>query len=362
MKICFFVSDITKIGGIERVISTLVTQLIKYEDLNIEIVSMFKGRGKPNYEFPDKLQIIYLNNKPHEGKPHSIKRLAIMLSSIASVKAFFSKSKYDFVLAQSFPIAMVLYVCGYSSNKIIAVEHVYAGYYGSVAQKIRKYIYSRIKKVVVLTTDDKCFFDKQLPNELTYVIPNPVRKIKFINASLENKKVISVGRLEYQKGYDNLIICFNEIHKKYPDWKLDIWGDGSLRNELQSSIDRVGLNGIITLCGHSNDIDSKLNDASIFVLSSRFEGFPMVLVEAMSHGIPCISFNCPNGPSDIIKNGENGIIVENQNLSELVIAIESLIENENERKRLGNNAPNSVQHFSEEIIAQKWYKLLKSII
>ena len=212
----------------------------------------------------------------------------------------------------------------------------------------------------MLTKKDKKKKKKNLPADHVYVIPNPVRKIDSKYAPLVNKKIISVGRLDYQKGFDNLIQGFAVLHSKYPDWELNIYGDGSLRENLQKQIDRLELSNTVHLCGRTNNIDSKLDESSLFVLSSRFEGFPMVLVEAMSHGLPCVSYDCPNGPSDIIQNGHNGLLVENQNLSALIHAIETLINDPVERKRLGHNAPESISSFSEETIVQKWHELFVS--
>lgn len=361
MKICFFLSDITKVGGIERVTSTLVSQLIEFQDINIDIVSMFKGREFLNYSIPDTVSIKYLIQKKHGAKPHSFGRAITMFSNLAIVRNFFINSDYDIVIAQSFPIALSLFLSGYPPKKIIAVEHVFAGYYNRFVQIIRFYVYSKMRQIVVLTKADKLFFEKGLPSEHIKVIPNPVRKIDTIYAPLTNKKIISVGRLEYQKGYDNLIKGFAELHSKYPDWELNIYGEGSLRNSLQRQINKLGLKNVVNLCGLTDDIDSKLEESAFFVMPSRFEGFGMVLVEAMSHGVPCISYDCPNGPSDIIKNGHNGLLVENQNLSALMTAIESLIKDPIERKRLGHNAPESISCFSESVIAQKWYELFISI-
>ena len=336
MKICFFLSDITKIGGIERVTATLAPLLNGFNDLDVSIVSMFKGRSSPNYKMPSNIPIKFLTNEQHGLRPHSFKRAMGMLLNISVVRNYFKNSIYDYIIAQSFPIALILFLSGYPAHKIIAVEHVYAGYYGTILQYIRKYIYSKFSKIIVLTNADKLFFEKYLPSNLICVIPNPVRKINsMINSTLEKKEIISVGRLEYQKGYDNLILGFKDINKKYPDWKLNIYGDGSLRYQLQTKINNLGLNKVITLCGHTNDIDSKLNKASIY-------GFP-------------------NGPADIIANGINGYLVEDQNIQALNQALEELIKNPAERKRLGSNAPKSILKFSAEIVAHKWHDMLKSL-
>lgn len=361
MKICFFVSDFTKIGGIERVTSTLVTQLNNRADCEIEIVSMFKGKSDANYELPGNIKTVYLLNRSHGVKPHSIKRIIALFSNIKSVRRYFRNNKYDLVVGQSFPMSLILYMSGLQKN-LIAVEHVYSGYYNKAVQSVRDYVYSRIRQVVVLTNADKQFFSNRIGNRSIEVIPNPVRTVSGEKAKLHNKKIITVGRLEYQKGYDNLISIFRAIHERHPDWTMDIYGEGSLRDALQHQIDGAGLSGAVKLCGVTKDIDSKLKESSIFVMSSRFEGFGMVLVEALSRGVPCVSYDCPNGPGDIISTGVNGILVQNQNREELRKALEKLIKDAALRKELGSNGPDSVQCFSENVIADKWYRLFLKLI
>lgn len=356
MKICFFVSDFTKIGGIERVTSTLVTQLNKREDCDIDIVSMFKGKSDANYELPKNINTVYLLNRPHGVKPHSIKRIIALFSNVKSVRRYFKNNEYDLIVGQSFPMSLILYMSGLQT-KLIAVEHVYSGYYNKAVQSLRNYVYSQIRQVVVLTNADKRFFSNRIRKQSIEVIPNPVRKVSGNKAELHNKKIITVGRLEYQKGYDNLMSIFRAIHEKHPDWTMDIYGEGSLRETIQRQIDGLELSGAVNLCGVTKDIDSKLRESSIFVMSSRFEGFGMVLVEALSIGVPCVSYDCPNGPGDIIKTGVNGILVKNQNKTELHQALEKLIEDTALRKELGSNGPDSVQCFSENVIADKWYRL-----
>jgi glycosyltransferase involved in cell wall biosynthesis len=360
MKICFFLSDITKVGGIERVTSTLIQQLVHERNLDIEIVSMFKCRDVPNYPIPDNVKIHYLVRKPHGAKPHSLKRAVNMFSKMKIVSKFFRMQAYDIIIAQSFPSALLLFMCNVNRKSIVAVEHVYAGYYGALLQKIRDYAYNRVRKVVVLTSNDVKFFEKRGINNVIQ-IPNPVLPMRGKLSDCYAKRIIAVGRLVYQKGFENLIDGFKRIHMHYPDWSLDIFGDGPMKEELQQKITSNGLNGIVTLKGLTNQVAKELAESSVFVLSSRFEGFPMVLVEAMNQGVPCVAYDCPNGPSDIIRNGHNGLLVENQNLDKLVDAIEYMIAHVDERVKMGLNAPSSVSQFSEAKVAAQWLKLINSL-
>lgn len=211
MRICFFLSDYTKIGGIERVTTTLASRLCKVPGLTVEIISMFKGKDMPNYNLPSEIKVNYLVSKPHGLKPHSFKRIISLFSNLYAVREFFKKHEYDLVIGQSFPMALTLFLSGIPKKHIIAVEHVYSGYYGETIQRIRDYVYKRVREIVVLTYADKMFFQSRIPQQTISVIPNPVCKPDGLPSNLKSKAIITVGRLEYQKGYDNLINAFSKF-------------------------------------------------------------------------------------------------------------------------------------------------------
>ena len=154
---------------------------------------------------------------------------------------------------------------------------------------------------------------------------------------------------------------FKRVHKKHPDWTVNIYGDGNLRLELEKQISEAGLNGVINLMGRSNEIYKKLRDASFYIMSSRFEGFPMVLIEAQSQGLPVVSFDCPNGPSDIINNGVNGILVKDQNKDALYDGICYMIEHPDERKAMDKKALENVNQYSTVVICNMWQRLFDEI-
>lgn len=361
MKIGILISDITKVGGIERVTSTLIGEFCKYKNIEVDIISLFKGRDKPAYPIPDNVRIHYIMDSSHGNKPHSFKRLINMFSRINLLNKFFKNHDYDILVAQSFPPALLTFISNFDSKKVVAVEHVYAGYYNFIVNTIRDFIYKRMAKIVVLTKNDKQFFSKHGLSEKTIVIPNPFLSNDISKASCENKRIISVGRLVYQKGYNNLITAFKTIHENFCDWKLDIFGDGPLKQELSDLIKKNNLDNVVTLRGISNDIPKELSESSIFVLSSHFEGFPMVLVEAMYQGVPCVSYDCPNGPSDIVKTGVNGILVQDQDINKLIKGMSDLIIDDVKRKKMGENAPLTVANFSKEFISQNWIKLFNDL-
>lgn len=360
MKLCFFIDDITHTGGIERVISLLCSQFaVSNPDLKIEIVSQFRSSKTLCYDYAN-ANITYLSDKDYDAKPHSLQRMFRILGNVFNVRKHFKNHKYDVIVGQSFPNNLLLYLAGVDMNNVIVAEHVYYNYYGDILKKLRLHIYKKCRKVVVLTSKDKACYDRFYPSARTVVIPNPVVLKEIFESPLNNKIAIAVGRIQYQKGFDTLVEVFKRVHTKHPDWIMQIYGDGNLRAELVKQIKDSGLEGVVNLMGRSTEIYKKLRDASFYVMSSRFEGFPMVLIEAQSQGLPIVSFDCPNGPSDIIENGVNGILVEDQNKEKLYEGICYMIEHPEERKMMGKKSSDNVTQYSVEEICKMWVKLFET--
>lgn len=361
MKLCFLVADISHTGGVERVTSNLASQfLLEQRGVEIDIVSQFKSSDKLWYSF-EGCNIHYLNDKDYDAKPHSMKRMWRMLGNISRIRRFFREHHYDFIISQSLPNTIMLYLAGINMRNVLAVEHVKYDYYNHIIKRFRLHIYARVAKVVVLTYIDKSKYDSYLPSEQTVVIPNPVIVPEYFQSKLENKQAIAMGRIQYQKGFDTLTDVFAIVHKKHPDWIVNIYGDGNCREEIEKYIKQRGMETVVKLRGRTDDVPSVMRESSFFILSSRFEGFGMVIAEAMTQGLPAVSFDCPTGPSDIIQTGENGILVENQNKQAMADAICYMIENPSERMRMGKNALRTVQRFSGDVIAEKWMNLFKSV-
>jgi len=214
-------------------------------------------------------------------------------------------------------------------------------------------------KFVVLTEKNKLEWENLTNIE---VIVNPLTFYPKQNSSLKNKKAILVGKLSYQKGQDFVIETWKKVAKIYPDWVLEIYGKSDENNYYQTLIDKYKLEKNTLLLPPTSDIEQRYLDASIYVMSSRFEGFGMVLTEAMACGLPCVSFDCPYGPSDIITEGEDGFLVPVGDTDKLAEKICFLIENDETRFRMGKNAKENVKRFLPENIISQWDKLFKELI
>lgn len=210
---------------------------------------------------------------------------------------------------------------------------------------------------VVLTKEDSGYWNtdniRYIPNARTFENVTP--------ANLDNKKVITVGRYSYQKGYDLLIKVWDEVHKHYPDWTLDIIGDGEEREKLQKMIDDLNLAGSVCLKHSTPQIAQEYQNASIVALSSRYEGLPMILLEAQTFGLPIVSFKCKCGPQDVITNGVDGYLVDEGDIKGMADRIMALIKDVRRRKVMGKAAIISSKRYSEDTIMQKWVDLFNKL-
>ena len=219
-------------------------------------------------------------------------------------------------------------------------------------------IVRRYDRFIVLTEEDKTYWGN-LSNII--VIPNAITSFSDKVANLVEKKVIAVGRLSYQKGYDLLISAWQKVHEVIPDWKLEIYGSGELHEELLNQIQKSYLGDSIGICNSTNNIEEVYLESSVLVLSSRYEGLPMVLLEAMSCGVPSVAFACKSGPRDLINNHVNGLLVEDGNVEKLAQGLVTIISDKDLRQRLGRGAYERSLDFSQKRIMKMWQELFENL-
>lgn len=220
-------------------------------------------------------------------------------------------------------------------------------------------VVSRFDKFVVLTHEDKEYWGNSrnmcvIPNARTFEVNQP--------ATLEAKKVVAVGRLNHQKGFDRLIDAWSIVDNVVSGWKLQIVGDGELREQLQNNIRELGLSNQINIGRAEKDMMSVYKDASILAMSSRYEGLPMVLLEAQAAGLPIVSFDCKCGPKDVIENGVDGFLVEDGDIEQLAQKLVVLMQDANLRKQMGSAAYAHSERYSEERIMKQWTDLFDEVM
>ena len=231
-------------------------------------------------------------------------------------------------------------------------EWVSRQWIGSFVKKLK-----RLDRFIVLTEEDSHNWPEL--NNLV-VIPNFACYDTSFRSSLTSKKVIAVGRYSWQKGFDLLIKAWKIVNVSHSDWSLDIYGGGD-HDLYQKQADNLELSSVVTCHGPAENIYEKYAESSLFVLSSRYEGFGLVLVEAMGTGLPVVSFACPCGPRDIVEDSETGFLVPSENVEELAKKICYLIENQDVRQSMGQKAIARAQLFSKEQVMQRWIQLFESL-
>ena len=214
-----------------------------------------------------------------------------------------------------------------------------------------------LDKFVVLTHEDMENWP-ELNNIM--VIPNFVSKQSSEKSDCSQKRVIAVGRYSWQKGFDLLIDAWQIVYNRHPDWRLDIYGGGEY-SLYQEMADAKHLSSVVHCFPAVQNVYEKYKESGFYVLSSRYEGLPLVIIEAMGAGLPVVAFACPCGPRDLIQDGYNGLLVENGNVEQLADKISFLIENDDMRRSMSYNAAASVAYYTKENIMQHWIKLFDNL-
>jgi glycosyltransferase involved in cell wall biosynthesis len=217
---------------------------------------------------------------------------------------------------------------------------------------------------VVLTNADAADYRRDLPDMTTRVevirnaLPWPVPATA---APLDSKVVVAAGRLEKEKGFDRLIDAFATLAPEHPDWRMHLHGEGKREPHLRTRIHLLGLDDQVFLRGHTEDFQQVLASASVFAMTSRAEGFPMVLIEAMSAGVPLVAMDCPRGPGEIVDDGKNGFLVRDGDLPGFAQALRTLVEQDDVRQRCGRQAQQDAQRYEPDAITAEWLALLDSL-
>ncbi|WP_373033576.1 glycosyltransferase family 4 protein [Sulfurovum sp.] len=360
MKIVF-VSGSLRGGGAERVLSLLANEF----SMRHHNVTVITKAPECDYILNEKVKWKPIFRKD-EIKTSAIDKISRRFKYLPRLFASIKSEKPDLII--SFLVGMngkIILISRLLNIPVIVSEHTnHRADMNLLSWIERRWVYKLADAVTVLTKYDyNNYYAHFLKN--VYVMPNPV-SFTPVDALSQREKIILVsGNLNRWsiKGFDNLLKLFSNVVTAYPDWKLKIAGSGEEgKKYLMQLANELNIQDNVEFLGFCPNIDEVMQQSSIFVLSSRYEGFGMVLVEAMSQGCPCISFDCTAGPNEIIRNGVDGILVEDQNMQQMECEIIRLIEDDKLCKELALNAIKNIQRFSVQKIADKWIELINKVV
>lgn len=376
MKLIYCIHSLYNPGGMERVLVNKVSYLVRQMGWEVAIVTTDQHQRPVFYPLPEEVRLIDLDiNYSEDNSKGTFRKIGgylrrrrlhrqrlteVLMREKADIVVSLYPSESSFIpeIKDGSKKVLELHFC-----KFFRLQYGRKGLMGLI-DRIRTWqderLVRRFDKFVVLTEEDRGYWGA-LPN--MEVIPNAALFIAPAYATQNEKRVIAVGRLDYQKGFDRLIEAWALVQQNeaFRDWRLDIFGQGEWREMLEQMICERGLQQTARINAPSKQIGAEYAASSLLVMSSNYEGFPMVMIEAMACGLPVVAFEFKCGPKDIINNHHNGIRVEEGNISALADAMMELMQNSELRKRMSLEARKVTETYSEERVMRRWVTLFESL-
>lgn len=379
MKIAYVFSTLAKTGGTERMIIEKANYLAEQFGYDVTIINLFQQVEDANHFILSekvkqiKLGIPYFSQYKYKYPKRFWLKWQLNKQVKKSIKQYVKNVDPDILIGISFFKANLISKVKCRAKIIIESHEAKLFTYSEYGKKrpliarffhtIRRFNYFKAIErnadiIVTLTEKDKQLWKRAKRVE---VIPN-FSTMKISNfTDCTSKRVIAVGRLAWEKGFGRLIEAWRIVSFRHPDWHLDIFGEGRMHDTLIALIKLYNAKNII-IHKNSTNISQEYVNSSICVVSSYFEGFSLILLEAMRHGVPCVAFDCPFGPKSIINDGYNGFLVENGEIKLFAERVCRLIEDENLRKQFSQAAIERSQQFDTDSIMLRWKKLFEQII
>lgn len=367
MKIVFVTDQVYLHGGIEKVLAEKANYFAEICGYQVVVLTNEQKKQVPCYSLSDKIQLLDLAINYNRKKSYfSWVNLQKLPNHVYQLNQTLHQLQPNVVIVCSFGFDTYMIPFLYKKAKKVKEFHSSryfesqlrnqnASFLKKVYYKFNDWVESKYNHLVVLNKDEATYYR----SNNVVVIPNPV-SIPDGKAALINKKVIAAGRIAPVKGFEKLVRAWKKVYEVAPEWELHFYGEDYLgtQQQLQSQIEAYNLEKIISFKGSSSNMVETFRDYSLYAMSSETECFPMVLLEALSVGLPIVSFDCPHGPRNIVTDGQDGFLAENQNVKDLAEKILFLMQNENKRILLGVNAKSNSQRFSTPVVMQHWINLL----
>ncbi len=371
-NILIFINSLS-CGGAERTAVWLAGCLVCLVDQGHEVslITLYDGEGD-YFTLPSGIRRLSLG-----GKRENTGGIRENLQYCRSLRKYLKHGSPDVVLALQTGSAVLCLLSSIGmKHRVIVAERNYPGRkkVSVLLTMLRKILYRFADGIVSQTDITRKWIEDHCRCSNVFVIPNtvhwPIRNAEPVLdpdtvVAQHDHVLLAVGRFHTQKGFDLLIEAFAQCAAEYPDWKLVVLGDNARggsaaqqRDVLEKLIASKGLNKQVVLPGRAGNIAQWYERADLFVLSSRFEGFPNVLLEAMASGCACVAYDCLTGPSEIIENGKNGVLVPPESISGMAQALARVMGDAALREQLGHAARDVVHRFSEESVLQLWIEAL----
>jgi glycosyltransferase involved in cell wall biosynthesis len=378
VKVYIFLVSAWGMGGTIRAAINLAGFLADRYD--VEIISTYRRNEEPYFRFDPRVKVVALDDQRKGVRRPRLRKLLNRFSSALYHPADIRKHNHtlwtDIQLvrhirgAEGIAIASrpghIIQLANLALPGLITVglEQMNLGSHAKTLRKAMLRSYGKLDALAVLTDQDRAAYQQALDGSAPpmWRLPNTVRAIEPPRADLSAKRIFAAGRYTPQKGYDYLIHAWAPVARAHPDWHLKICGAGISKSRLQARIDQEGIGAQTELAGPTDDVPGEMERASIYALSSRFEGFPLVLVEAMSKGMACVAFDCPTGPADIIDDHRNGLLVPAKDVEALSAALLEMVEDEELRRRCGDAALETARDYTMAAIGPKWDEMLQALL